>query len=102
MRSLPEVPLSPCPPEYARLLAYGWDTVQEAYNMHLTPAFVEMLEEAKQQAASADKRRTGLAPIELGGTPYRVRATGTHGFRWQIECDDYLILIANPETDWPL
>jgi hypothetical protein len=38
----------------------------------------------------------------LNGISYRVRAAGTKHFRWIVECGDYLILIANPDTDWPV
>lgn len=102
MRTVPGVPLSDCPPEYGRLLAHGWDTLQEAFDVQLSPALCEMLDDAKETAAHADKRREGLAALELGGVPYKVRATGTKGFRWQVECDDYLLLFANPDTDWPM
>ncbi len=102
VRDFPKVPLSDCPPTYARLLAHGWDTIQEAFDLAMSPALVELLETAKAAAGEADKRRTGLAPLELGGVPYHVRATGTKGYRWQVECDDYLMLFANPDTDWPV
>lgn len=102
MRSAPNVPLLPCPSSYARLLAEGWDSVQEAFNVNLSPAFVTLLEEAQTEARKADGRLQGLAPLEIGGVEYRMRAKGTIGFRWVLECADYLLLIAPPGTDWPL
>ncbi|MDE2106064.1 MAG: hypothetical protein KGL39_53065 [Patescibacteria group bacterium] len=76
--------------------------MQEAFDLAMSPALVEKLEETKEKAAKADKRRTGLAPLGLGDEAYHVRATGTKGYRWLLECDDYLILFANPDTDWPV
>ncbi len=68
----------------------------------MTPALVGLLTDAKAAAEASDKKREGLAPLSLGDVAYHVRATGTKGYRWQLECDDYLLLFANPDTDWPV
>jgi hypothetical protein len=101
-RPLPVVDLSPCPPEYARLVGEGFDTVQEAFDLELSPMLVTILEEAQLEARAADKRLKGLAAIRLGDTDYKMRAMGTKGFRWQLETPDFLVLIASSGTDWPI
>src|ERR1700689_2054332 len=103
MRSKPKVSLLPCPASYARLLAEGWDSIQEVFNMNLSPAFVTMLEEAQLAARQTNSRKLeGLAEIELGGVAYRMHAKGTVGSRWVMEHDDFLIMIAAPGTSWPV
>lgn len=102
MRPIPKVALLPCPPDYARYLGEGWDSVQEAYNVNLSPAFVTMMEDAQSAARKGDNRKGGLAPMTLGGEPFHMHAKGTRGSRWVIEHADFQMMIAAPGTEWPL
>jgi hypothetical protein len=101
-RPLPRAELLPCPPEYARLVGEGFDTIQEAFDLQLTPMFITVLEDAQLSARSADKRMKGLAAVTLGGVDYKMRAIGTRGFRWLLETPDFIVMIASPGTDWPV
>jgi hypothetical protein len=101
-RPLPKVDLLPCPPDYARLIGEGWDTLQEAFDLEMLPRFVTLLEDAQLEARAADKRMKGLAAVKLGNVEYKMRATGTRGFRWLLETHDYIVMVAAPGTDWPV
>jgi hypothetical protein len=90
MRKLPDVMLSPCPPEYARLLAQGWDSTQEAYALEPTRSFIERLEEAQQRAKAVDEC-DGIAEIVVAGRPFKIHARGAKRYRWRLENDDFII-----------
>lgn len=102
LRSAPPVPLSPCPPDYARYLGEGWDSVQEAYNVKHSGALTSMLEAAQAEARRASARGGGLAALRLGETDYRVWAGAPRGYRWVLECEGWEIFIAAPGTNWPM
>ncbi len=101
MRKLPDVPLSPCPPEYARLVAHGWDSVQEAWAFAPTPAFVAFLEGA-QAAARAVDETDGVVVIEIAGLPFKVSARGAKRYRWRFENDDFIVLVGVPKLSWAI
>src|ERR1700678_4797228 len=102
MRSVPKIELSACPPTYARLVGQGWDSVQEAFDVQVSDALVEMLERAQLEAREADAMGEGLAPLRLRDVDYRMRSRGTRGSRWVLECADWLVMIAAPGTHWPV
>lgn len=101
MRPLPDVRLSPCPPGYARIVAQGWDSVQEAYAFQPTPSFIDLLEAAQARAQVIDES-DGMTEVEIGGHPFKVSAHGAKRYRWRIENDDFIILIAQPKHDWAI
>lgn len=96
-------PLAPVPKDYARLLAQGWDTVQEAMALKPLPAFVTTLEERQEKARQIGDSLEGSVPLELGNEVFQVSAVGARGgFRWRLENDDLLILIGSPKRDWTI
>lgn len=99
MRKLPDVKLSPCPPEYARLVAQGWDSIQESYAFQPTPRFIECLNAAQAHAQEIDESN-GIAELEIGEQIFKAHARGAKRYRWRIQNDDFIILIANPKHDW--
>ena len=101
MRPLPEIRLTPCPPEYARLVAQGWDSVQESYALQPTPEFVERLEQAQADAQSNDENN-GVAEFEIDGEKFKIHAHGVKRYRWRVENDDFIILIAKTSLDWAI
>ena len=101
MRSLPKAKLSPLNPNYAPLAATGWDTIQEALDLMLSPVFVELLTGAQEAAKARADNLDAVEVIELADERLKVHATGAKGgFRWRLECDDYLLLIGSPKREW--
>ena len=99
MRKLPDIPLSPCPPEYAQLIAWGWDSVQESWAFAPTARFVSLLE-AAQAKAREDNESDGMCVVEIDGQPFKVCAKGTRRFRWRFENDDFIVFVGVPTLPW--
>ena len=75
-RGLPDVALTDCSPDYARLAVQGWDTVQEAFALTPSPAFCDLLDAAKRAALEAADDGDGVAALELNGMAFLSHATG--------------------------
>jgi len=101
MRKLPDVKLSPCPTQYAQIVAQGWDSIQEAYALRPTPLLVDLLEIAQAKAQAVDES-DGIADVELGGHVFKVSARGAKRYRYRIENDDFIILIGTQKHDWAI
>lgn len=98
-----KIPRAHVPPDYARLLAQGWDTIQEAYAFKYRPGFVETLEETQKKARDLRADLTGSVPLELGGELFQAQATGSKGgFRWRLENDDMIVMLRSPRTDYTI
>lgn len=102
MRSRPQIGLTPCPPEYARLVASGWDSAQEAYPFAPSSELVERLTKGKAEAQEASSAgRDGVATIEIGGEPWTVHSSGARGgVAFRLENDDLEFLIRGQACDW--
>jgi hypothetical protein len=103
LRALPQVPLSPVPDGYARLVAWGWDTVQEALALVPTPPFVELLDVTQKAAREVSDNLEGVVTLDLNGRTFKAHATGAKGgFRWRLECADFLVFIGSPRRAWSI
>jgi hypothetical protein len=92
-----------CPPQYARLCAEGWDTVQEAIRLKPSHEFCNQLEAAKQAAMAVRDDLSGIVPFMLGREPLYMHATGAKGgFRWRLSGPDYLLMIGSPKREWTI
>lgn len=102
-RDLPQVDLSPCNGGYASLVASGFDSVQEAFALTPTPAFVKILEESQEAARELRDDLEATIEVEVGSEKFQAHATGAKGgFRWRLENDDFMILIGSPRRDWTI
>lgn len=103
MRSLPDVALSPCPPEVARFAVQGWDSVQEAIRDVPTPAFCDLLKATQEAARDAQDDLEGVVSFELMGYRFNAHATGARGgFKWRISNDDVMVMIGSREREWTI
>lgn len=101
MQPLPQVALSEPPDDYAQLIAWGFDTVQEAHPYGPDGALVAKLQKAKEQAQEARKNGLGVTVIELGGYKFLCHATGASGgVAYRLEDDDLIFLIRSENCDW--
>lgn len=103
MRPIPNVPLSPCSPDYARLVAQGWDYWQEALRLVPSTAFLAELERCRVAAQALRADASATVEIELNGQRFQVHATGARGgFLYRLSCDDFQILIGSPKREWTI
>jgi hypothetical protein len=103
VRSFPDLKLSACPASYARYLVQGYDTVQEAFWLIPSPAFIGLLDSAKAAAIALGDNLEATVEIDLGGHRFKVHATGAKGgFRWRLSDDDLIIFVGSPKRDWTI
>jgi hypothetical protein len=101
MRALPEVPLSPCPSDYARFLCEGMDSLQESFWLKPSLELVEMLDATQRAARELQDNLEGTVELKLGDECFKAHATGMQGgFRWRLSNDDLLLAISAPSRDW--
>lgn len=87
----------------ARLLAQGWDTYAESWNVIPKPETLARIAAAKREAEEADPRREAPRPIELGGETFQVAPHGAAGgVIYRLDHPDFLVMLRSPETDWCL
>lgn len=94
-RDLPAVAI-PDPTECRRraaLLASGFDTVVEAFDIEISEHMCEALEAARLRAEALSEELTGRAIIGLGGVQFQVVALRGRGLKWRLENDDITIRI---------
>ncbi len=83
---------------YFKFLWQGYDSLQECYNVRLHDDFVSMLEHKKDEAISAGHPVT--IPFKMGKVEYQISESAPRGFRFLVQNDDLIFLIANPEKEW--
>lgn len=92
-----------CSDDYARLVAQGWDTVQEAFALQPTPAFVDQLETWQRAAADIGDSLEGRFLVSLNDQQFQMCATGAKGgFKYRLESDDILIFVGSPKREWTI
>lgn len=83
---------------YFRFLWQGYDSIQECFNVRLSDEFLKMLDDKFNQAKQLQCPVT--IPFKMGRTEFQVCDYASKGFRYLIQCDDFMIMIANPEKEW--
>ncbi len=97
------IPLSPCPESYARLVAQGWDGVQEAYAVKPLPHFTKLLEDTQAAAKKLKSDGSGQVQLELNDERMNACAFGAKGgFTFRLENDDFLVFIGSENRDFTL
>jgi len=99
-RSIPDICLSPVEKGYATLVASGWDTVAETFNVKFKSGVVERLDHAKAHALELDERGEGRALIQFGGEELQVSPYGGRGVVYWLANDDFAVIVRSPKTDW--
>lgn len=100
-RPLPDVPLSPPAPEY-RLLAQGWDTLAETFDLVIPMAVEETLEAARLEAEAIDPDGQTPHTIQFGGRECQIQARRPKRGRWVIFTDDFQISFRSPKMEWAI
>ena len=101
MRPRPKVFLELPTDDYARLIGWGWDTIQEAHPFAPDGALVARLEEGKRAAQEARANGEGVAQIDIHGEPFLIHATGAAGgVAYRLENDDMIFLLRSASCEW--
>lgn len=88
-------------PEYATLLAHGYDSVEETYAIRLLPAFIKAIDAAKERAQENDQGEP--EPFAWGEEVFHMAGHGGKGgTRYVLASSRFVIRIRNPEQDWCL
>lgn len=99
-RKAPTVERSKRMQGYGEILATGFDTIEETFDLELAGQVLEELELAKIEAQDAGDN--GLASIRIGGEVYQVKPHGAAGgVKFIFQSEDLLIRI-RPRMDWPV
>lgn len=100
-RGIPSYRRGVVPEGYGRVVARGWDTIEETMDFHFRPDFIKRLEDARTKAAESDDRGRDLAEIDIGGEPFFVASHGGQGgVRFFAMNDDLLIRFRSEKTEW--
>lgn len=99
-RQAPKVPLSPRTEGYGEVLASGFDTVEETFDLELEPNILTRLESAKAKAQ--DRGDDEIEPIRIGVENFQVQPYGgPGGVKYILRSEDFLLRIRTGR-DWPV
>jgi len=92
---LPEVD-----PAYATLLAAGFDTVAETFNVVIPNQLVTELEAVRSEAEGADDRKGAPRLMIFGGEQIQMGARRPKGGKFYMQNDDLQITLRSPAMEW--
>lgn len=88
--------LYPC-----KVLAHGFDSYQETWNVRLRDEAREAIAAARAEAEASDPRKETPASLTLGGEEWQVPPYGAKGgVLWRLDNPDMFILLRAPELEW--
>ncbi|MEL6362546.1 MAG: hypothetical protein AAFR21_15820 [Pseudomonadota bacterium] len=96
----PDIRGTDVPIEYARLIAWGWDTIQEAYPHRPDGNLEKSLQEAKKKAGEARASGDGVYVMDLYGEAFQMHASAAKGFSYRFQTDDIIYLVKTGNCDW--
>lgn len=101
-RNLKAPPPPPTLESYdARLLAHGFDTYAEAWNIELRPGIRAAIADARAAAEAADTRGKAPELVTIGGREWTVAPHGaTGGVRYVLRDDRCMVLIRAEGCEW--
>ena len=86
---------------FARLVAKGFDSVEETWDLSVPLELSELLEERKEAAREADTRGSGVVAVTIGEEVFHVAGYGGQGgVKYMLSNDDFLLRFRAPDTDW--
>ena len=91
------------PAEFGRVVASGWDTIQEAWPYHVGEDLASELEAYRREASAAKADGTGVVLMahQVFGDAWLMHASGAKGgFRWRMESEDLILMLKGEGSDW--
>lgn len=86
----------------ADLVAAGWDTIVESFDIELSEKVMERLEEARTSAEAQSDDLEGRSLIQLGDEAMQVCARRGRGVKAFLVHDDFSIQIRSPRMEFPV
>lgn len=86
----------------ADLVAAGWDTVVESFDIELSDKVMECLEDARTSAEAQSDDLEGRSLLQLGEEAMQVCAKRGRGVKAFLVHDDFSIMIRSPSMDFPV
>jgi hypothetical protein len=100
-RRTPKVTRAPGATDFARLLAFGLDTLEETFNHKISDWVEDVLDKAKSEAAAGGDRGKAVTACAIGDEVFLVAGHGGQGgVKWFLTNDDFLIRMRSPDAEW--
>jgi len=99
-RQLPAVALSTVQDHEFKLLAQGWDTVAETFDLVIPELLQEQLEAARVEAEDLNDGEAAPHLITFGGEQIQINSRRPKRGRWSLANDDFQITFRSPKMDW--
>lgn len=96
MKDLPKLQLSECPPNYGRIVAAGWDTIQESWCYQLTDQLEVVFEPLQARAQEIGGLQSKKALVSFNfyeGTWYMHPRGKGGGVKYVIENEHFILMI---------
>jgi len=100
LRSFPNIPQPEVLSSYAVMLARGFDTVIETFNIAFPDSLGDQLEMARVAADELDDRQGQARGLVFGGEEFQISPIRGKGVRWWISNDDLTIIFRPLTTEW--
>ena len=97
LRDIPNVKFSAVDEEKYKLLSFGWDTVQESFDLVINEKWLKTLDEKKLEAQE-NGRNGNPVLIEVAGECMAVMPSAWRGYSFLIQSDDLQVGIG--KRDW--
>lgn len=97
MRTIPDIKLREIE-GYAKVLARGFDTVKETFNMQVPDSLIERLD-AEKKRLSEDENSAGDI-ITFGDEQLKLSPYGTRSALYVLGNDDFTIFLRSPKMEW--
>ena len=84
-----------------QLLAQGWDTVAETYDLQIPEALEEQLEQCRLVAEELyDRENPAPHTIQFGGEEIQINPRRPKRGKWSLQNDDFQITFRSPRMNW--
>ncbi len=100
MRTLPTLKKPAYSKDYARLIGFGLDTLEETYNLELDLDVLETLEAAKKRAFE-NQDQTPVS-VRVGDEDFQIVGYGGQGGVVYIMGNESFLVRIRPKKDWPI
>ena len=98
MRTIPDIKLNEIE-GYAKVLARGFDTVKETFNVQIPEALMERLQIERNEAHEKFDGAEGLL-VKFGDEEMKLSPYGTKSALFVLGNDDFTIFIRSPKMEW--
>jgi hypothetical protein len=92
----------PTSPDYAELLAHGFDTWVESWDYEIAEEFANRVTRGQRDAQALDPTGGQGVTIEIGTEEFQVAPFGGSGAKWRLYNDHLQLMIRPLKMPWPV